>query len=126
MRRFFRSLFIVTAIHLLAAFMVFGVYQFAQIEKKNQSTATGSGMPNISAVTSEGRSKPSSPHPQRMTPMEPSSSVLTHVVKPGESYWSIAQRYGIPLRTLLVYNGVDSNTTLRPGQRLKIPVSQQR
>lgn len=51
----------------------------------------------------------------------PVSSSRTHVVKPGETPFSIARAYGVPLASLLGANpGLDPKR-LRPGQPLSLP-----
>ena len=50
---------------------------------------------------------------------EPTPS-RTHVVKSGESAWTIARRYGISPAQLLRLNGLEANAILRPGMVLKL------
>ncbi|MDO5606445.1 MAG: M23 family metallopeptidase [Paracoccus sp. (in: a-proteobacteria)] len=45
----------------------------------------------------------------------------THVVTAGETGWSVARRYGIPVQDLARANGLDEAVTLRIGQTLNIP-----
>jgi len=42
----------------------------------------------------------------------------THTVRNGESAWTIARRYGIPVKTLLSRNGLSSASVLKPGMVL--------
>ncbi len=44
----------------------------------------------------------------------------THVVKPGESLWSISRRYGMTVSQLAQANHIKASATLRPGQRLVV------
>lgn len=44
-----------------------------------------------------------------------------HVVRAGETAWSISQKFGVTLNQLLSANGLTRRSTLRPGQRLRIP-----
>ncbi|MCL7714413.1 transglycosylase SLT domain-containing protein [Stenotrophomonas sp. CPCC 101365] len=46
-----------------------------------------------------------------------------HTVRSGESAWSIARRYGIPLKALLSRNNLDANAILRPGMVLRFDES---
>lgn len=60
------------------------------------------------------------------TPTAPRSApesgvAAAHKVRPGETASQIARRYGVGLRTLLDYNGLDMDSVIRPGQRLRIP-----
>jgi membrane-bound lytic murein transglycosylase D len=50
------------------------------------------------------------------------SSTGTHLVKRGESLWSIALAYNTDPETLATVNGMGLNDTLREGKALKIPV----
>ena len=47
--------------------------------------------------------------------------VFEHVVKPGETLYSIAQRYGVPLDKLAIANNITNPSLVRVGQRLTIP-----
>ncbi|MGR8950228.1 MAG: LysM peptidoglycan-binding domain-containing protein, partial [Gammaproteobacteria bacterium] len=44
-----------------------------------------------------------------------------HIVKPGDTFWTIGRRYGLSARTLASHNGHHINKTLYPGQLLLIP-----
>ncbi len=48
---------------------------------------------------------------------------ITHQVSSGESFWSIAQRYGVGVRDLAQWNGMAPGDTLRAGQSLSVWVS---
>lgn len=41
-----------------------------------------------------------------------------HTVRSGESAWSIARRYGVPVKALLARNNLDAKATLKPGMVL--------
>lgn len=45
----------------------------------------------------------------------------SHRVRAGESASQISRRYGVGLRALLDYNGLDMDSIIRAGQRLRIP-----
>jgi membrane-bound lytic murein transglycosylase D len=47
-------------------------------------------------------------------------SAVIHVVRRGESPWSIARRYGVSVAQVLEWNGLDRGSTLFPGNRLEI------
>jgi len=54
---------------------------------------------------------------------QPDGSVV-HVVKPGQSLWSIAIAYGVKIKDLLAFNHLPADyTTIYTGQKLKIPVT---
>ncbi len=46
-----------------------------------------------------------------------------HTVRSGESAWTIARRYGIPVKTLLSRNNLDANAVLKPGMVLRFEES---
>ena len=50
-----------------------------------------------------------------------SGDYITHTVQKGETYWTISQKYGVSLSSLLSYNGATNNTTLNIGDKVKIP-----
>ena len=43
-----------------------------------------------------------------------------HTVRDGESPWTIARRYGMPLKALLSLNGLNGSSVLRPGAVLRV------
>ena len=49
------------------------------------------------------------------------AAAVTHVVAPGESLSSIAQRYGVTLGALVSANGIANPDFIRIGQRLSVP-----
>lgn len=50
----------------------------------------------------------------------------THRVQPGETASQIARRYGVSLTALLDVNGLDMDSIIRPGERLRIPARSSR
>ncbi len=46
---------------------------------------------------------------------------ITHTVQKGETYWTISQKYGVSLSSLLSYNGATNNSALNIGDKVKIP-----
>lgn len=44
-----------------------------------------------------------------------------HVVRQGETMWSIAQAFAVPVDDLLRHNGMTRRSLLRPGQTVRIP-----
>ena len=44
-----------------------------------------------------------------------------HTVRPGESLWEIAQKYGISLKTILAANNIVNPDEIFPGQKIIIP-----
>jgi len=49
------------------------------------------------------------------------SSDEIYIVKRGDSLWAISRRYGIPVRSLAVANGMSVNVPIKIGQKLVIP-----
>jgi membrane-bound lytic murein transglycosylase D len=47
--------------------------------------------------------------------------VVTHRVKPGESIWVIARRYGVSTKELMAANGISDPKKVRDGRQLTIP-----
>lgn len=52
-----------------------------------------------------------------------STTRRVHVVRQGESAWSISQRFNVPLDRLLAANNLSRRSTLRPGQTVRIPTN---
>lgn len=65
------------------------------------------------------------PLPQKTetAPVKPASVKTggTHGVKPGETFYSIARKYGVGINELMKVNGYTKAGTLRDGVKLKIP-----
>ena len=49
-----------------------------------------------------------------------SGSNAAHIVRSGESPWTISRRYGVGLDELLAWNDLDRGSVLRPGDRLQV------
>jgi len=47
-----------------------------------------------------------------------------HQVRPGESLWIIARRYGVTVDELQRWNGLGGNSLIRPGDRILVNMSQ--
>lgn len=69
--------------------------------------------------TASGGSKPK-PAPSTST-KNPPSGTRSHVVRPGESLWSIAQRYRTTVEALRRLNNLSPSQAIHPGQKLLIP-----
>jgi len=72
------------------------------------STSTASATSTASSTTSAA------------APSQASSTDVTHVVRGGESPWSIARRYSVELNDLLAWNGLSNRSVLKPGDRLRV------
>ncbi len=53
-------------------------------------------------------------------PLSYSQDPAIYIVRPGDTIYSIAWRFGLDFRELAQSNGVDHGYSIRPGQRLKI------
>ncbi len=51
----------------------------------------------------------------------PEVSYSWHLIKPGDTLWGIARQYGTSVDILLKLNGMQSNSLLIPGRKLKVP-----
>ncbi|MGA1268535.1 MAG: LysM peptidoglycan-binding domain-containing protein, partial [Gemmobacter sp.] len=59
---------------------------------------------------------------RRAAPMTPEiKEPVRHVVARGETAWQVARLYGVNVRALADWNGLDADYTLRVGQTLLIP-----
>lgn len=56
--------------------------------------------------------------PAQPKPAQPSAQYYT--VRYGDSFWSIANKYGMNMYTLAANNGLSINSVIYPGQRLKV------
>jgi murein DD-endopeptidase MepM/ murein hydrolase activator NlpD len=65
------------------------------------------------------RAAPPAKRPQRIE----SEQGLRHVVRSGETLWSIARRHGVEIETLARANQLSGRHRLRVGERLVIPVN---
>jgi surface antigen len=50
---------------------------------------------------------------------EPNNDIQTHIVEPGESLWSIAQKYNLKIETIIWVNDI-KDAIIKPGQELTI------
>jgi LysM repeat protein len=46
---------------------------------------------------------------------------VVHVVRPGDTAWGVARRYGVPLTGILRANGLDASARILPGRKLVLP-----
>ena len=61
------------------------------------------------------------PEPTEAGPSAPAEQV--YIVKRGDTLFSIARRYGVPLADLAAYNGIVNPNLIYPGQVIRIPPS---
>lgn len=48
-------------------------------------------------------------------------NIVAHLVKAGESIWRLAQRYGVPVQTIVAANRIKEKSVIQPGDTLRIP-----
>jgi membrane-bound lytic murein transglycosylase D len=65
------------------------------------------------------------PSPASKIQPDPSIPGAVAMVRPGDSIWLIARRYGIGINALLAANELGSSDFIYPGQTLKLPVEQE-
>ncbi|MBQ6796286.1 MAG: LysM peptidoglycan-binding domain-containing protein [Clostridia bacterium] len=53
---------------------------------------------------------------------KPYITYTTYTVKSGDTYWNIANNFGIPMSELLEVNGLNENSSIYAGKKLTIPV----
>jgi membrane-bound lytic murein transglycosylase D len=69
------------------------------------------------------KNEPAEPKTTRKEPVEPKArvQVVHHKVKPGETLYEIAQRYGASVQRIVQINGLRQTRLLRAGSTLRIP-----
>jgi murein DD-endopeptidase MepM/ murein hydrolase activator NlpD len=55
---------------------------------------------------------------------QPPPSGIAHIVRPGQTLWSIAREHGVPIEALIRANNLTPTSKLRTGQRLRIPLTE--
>ncbi|MDR7419323.1 MAG: peptidoglycan DD-metalloendopeptidase family protein [Armatimonadota bacterium] len=60
---------------------------------------------------------------QARAPRRPAPTTV-HVVRSGETLWDIARRYGTRVEDLMVWNDLGHSEWIKPGQRLRLAVTQ--
>lgn len=58
---------------------------------------------------------------QLVIPVDDTSPISTYVVRPGDTLFTIAQRYGTTIDNILAVNSLQNPNNLYPGQVLNIP-----
>lgn len=95
----------------------------AAIQRANGLRGTYIRVGQVLKIPTAGTSRPSAPPSQKSSPAsaQKASANRTHTVRPGESLWSIAQKYGVTMDALCRANALTPKSFIRPGQKLKIP-----
>ena len=82
------------------------------IQRKTPKSSSTTAIPLAELSTSKGSSSKAG---------RASGSAIRHKVKPGESIWEIARRYGVSTKQLMVLNDIKDPRRMRDGRKLKIP-----
>lgn len=83
-------------------------------------TAAPSSMPRLPAPQSEGQREFVRKIPRRTISIQPAHS-FRYTVIAGDTLYSLAEKFGVPVKELAEANGLPENAPLRIGQRLIIP-----
>lgn len=59
------------------------------------------------------------PHPSPLAVAE----VVRYPVQPGDTVWSIAWRFGVPMQTIMLANHITPPYTLQVGQEILVPMT---
>lgn len=83
---------------------------------------------DLTGITDSGYTKNTNPQIKQPTqqPSKPTtnqSQAVTYTVRPGDSWWSIANRHGMNMYTLASINGKSITSVIYPGQVLKLTTS---
>lgn len=101
------------------------MYQIYQIQA-NDSLASIAGkfnttMDEIRRLNGMGFNYMLTPGNYIVVPSKNESIYTTYIVEQGDNIYSIAQRTGTDVQTLLVLNGLDEKNFIYPGQEMLIP-----
>ena len=110
--RFIKCLVTVTVVHFGAALIVTVAYFMPKPSSKELPNQTAGQENPVAAVTQLTTATPA----ENLQPQN-----VEHVVKSGESYWSIAKKYQISPGVLMRTNGHGQSHVLRTGEKLTIP-----
>ena len=82
----------------------------SQVAAEDRASTTRARTTRARAAVTASRTPSSSRGARRM-----------HIVRPGESPYTIASSFGVPVRDLLAANGMSHRSVIRPGQSIRIP-----
>ena len=72
-------------------------------------------------LVAESRPEIAAQLPERQAAATPATKSSAHVVKPGDTLYGLARRYGVTIPALSAANGLSSKSHLTAGDRLEIP-----
>ncbi len=80
-----------------------------------------------SAVVASSSAQPAQANDHLLAPVTPielaiprEDGAIIHVVGSGQSFWAIAARYEVPLEQLYLYNNMEENSVINPGDEITI------
>ena len=76
---------------------------------------------SMSNLAPEKKDEKNVPGASKQSVRKSNAIISKHTVKKGESLWRIAQRYNVPVYTIVSANPHKSKNIIRPGEVLKIP-----
>ncbi|MFO1435985.1 MAG: LysM peptidoglycan-binding domain-containing protein [Gammaproteobacteria bacterium] len=65
---------------------------------------------------------PAKAEPVSLTATDRNLKLVRYEVRTGDSLWTIAQRYGVAVEQLSMWNGIEINSVLKPGARIDVYV----
>ncbi len=77
--------------------------------------------PSSSLMAREEQKKDKNISEVKTTQSEENFSPIVYIVKPGDSLWSISQKYGVSTKLIAEINNIKQQNILRVGQSLEIP-----
>jgi len=84
------------------------------------AAAAAPGAPSASAATAVATATPAAIAARSVASAADRPRDRRHTVRNGESAWTIARRYGVPVKALLSLNGLSGKSVLKPGAVLRI------
>lgn len=102
-----------------------GIYQFTSTYKAGGLDGNISLAPNGHDITMNGYVNGNAQKPKTQTPaikqgQQIHQNTHNYTVKSGDSWWAIANRYGMDMWTLAKLNGKTINDVIHPGQVLRV------
>lgn len=90
-------------------------------QKFSKALDSQKGLMSMSNLAPEKKDEKNLPSASKQYVRKSNAIISKHTVKKGESLWRIAQRYNVPVYTIVSANPHKSKNIIRPGEVLKIP-----
>ena len=90
-----------------------------RVARSTQPSPTATWTPSPTQIRPPPATASASPAPSAT----PTSGPAEYVVVPGDSLALIGDKLDLPWRTIAAINGINQNTMIRPGDKLKLPTS---